>query len=358
MDLDAALDTGNETIANQLAARLDLSTLSTTEIEELIVKADHGNNAAILERLFGARDSLVKAEAVTSLVFARADTDNCELVRWDPPHGSHTTLFSSAGVCSQQFFFSKPRADLYVLDDHEVNVISLDAPTSAARRIELPTAMIDEDLAALKERVKVSYGGRNADWLSARVVQVGVLNSNDFAFVTHTNGPADETYAFLYALFNDSWRLVKEVECHRFDPCRSDEVLSHSLLERPGDMTAWSPEMRRNPYFVDKTEEAVMNYDYVSWNGVVRLSIDGQQALLHYVKGESGHCVEDCVYTSALSLELPNRGALRIANSAGNNAIVDRYALVWTGPKQRSELIDLGTGQSVLGALQVAGWLH
>jgi len=116
--------------------------------------------------------------------------------------------------------------------------------------------------------------------------------------------------------------------------------------------------MRRNPYFVDKSETTVMDYDYFSWNGVITLNIDGQQLQLHYGKGESTHCAEDCVFSSGLSLALPDRDAEKIANVGGNNSIVDRYALVWTRQPKRSELIDLGTGKSVFGEFQIASWLH
>ena len=357
-DIAAALDAGNESIVRQLTVHLDVDTLDIGEMDTLIVKADQANDTELLDRLFSARESLSKTEAVTTLLFAKADADDCELVRWDLASGRQVTVFSSPGQCEQGFFFSRPRSELYVLDGHDVGVISLDTPEAAAKSIRLPTAMIDENLAALKERLSIAFGGHDISWLSARVVQVGVLDSGELAFVTHSSGPADGTYGYLYAMDNDAWRLVRHENCHRFDPCRFDEVLGHSLHERSNDMTVWSPEIRRNPYFVGKNETAATDYEYVSWDGVVTMNIDGQQSLLHYGKGESGHCVEDCVFTSGLSLELPGQGTIKIANIGGNNAIVDRYALVWTQRRSRSELIDLGTGESVFGELQVAGWVH
>ena len=357
-DLATAFDAGNEALVNQLEMHLDISALEFAEIEALIVRADKANDKEILNRLFSARESIITSEAVTSLLFANADTDDCELVRWDMADDRQDTIFTSPGQCDQGFFFSRPRSELYVVDNYKVSVISLDASGAAAQLISLPAAMIDENQAALRERVSISFGGRDANWMSAQVVQAGVLENGEFAFVTHSNGPADGTYGYLYAMANNSWRLVRNEDCHRFDPCRFEEVLSHSLHERPNSMSAWSPEIRRNPYFVDKTETAVMDYEYFSWNGVVTFNIDGQQSLLHYGKGESGHCAEDCVYSSGLSLALPNRGTVKIAKVGGNNAIVDRYALVWTRQPKRSELIDLGTGESVFGEFQIASWLH
>lgn len=357
-DVAAALDAGNDSIARQLARNLDVSSLETGQIESLIVKADNTNDTELLDRLFEERGLRTGAEPVTTLLFARAGSADCQLVRWDVVSGGEETVFSSPGQCEQGFFFSRPRSELYVVDGQDVNVISLDAPDSATRQIKLPTAMIDEHLARLKERLSKWFDGHDVSWMSAHIVQVGLLSNGEFAFVTHSYGPADGTYGHLFALSNDAWRLVRSEDCHRFDPCVFEDVLSHSLQKRPNAMTAWSPEIRLNPYFVDKTESRVIHYEDVSWEGVVTLDIEGRQSLLHYSMAESGHCAEDCVYTSGLSLELPDQRTIRIAKSGGNNAIVDRYALVWTPTRPRSELIDLGTGKSVFGELQIAGWLH
>ena len=358
-DVAVAIGTGNEATTQELLQSLDTSTLGIAELERLIVMADKANFTEFLERLFSARDSRVPSQPVTTLLFAKANAENCKLVQWDLASGRRQTVFSSAGQCEQSFFFNRPRSELYVLTENTVSVISLDAPGAEAQQIELPTAMIDENLAALRERVHVSYQDKvDSSWMTARVVQFGVLEGGEFAFVTHSDGPADEVYGYLYALSGGYWRVVRNEDCHRFDPCYFDEVLSHSLLDRPAKLTVWSPEIRRNPHFVDKTEEGVLDYEFSDRSGVITLRIDGQYSLLRYEMAESGHCAYDCVYASALSLELPDQDAVRLAESGGNSEIVDRYALVRTGSWPKSELIDLGTGESVLGELAVAGWIH
>lgn len=354
-DVAAAIAVGNEETTQQLVLNLDTSTMDVAALENLIVQADKTNNTEFVNRLFSALDSRVRNEPVTTLLFAKANTDDCELVQWDLTSGREQTVFSRAGQCDQSFFYNRSRLELYVLEGDEVSVTTLGTPVSATRSIKLPTAMIDEIMVSLTERLKSRAG---AALMSASVVQVGVLESGELAVATHSTGPADETYAYLYAMTGVSWQLVRNMDCHRFDPCRFGEVRSRSLHERPSDMTVWSPEIRRNPYFVDKTETEVLDYEYTSRNGIVTMSIDGQHLLLRYGIGQSEHCWDDCVYTSGVSLELPEQGIVKIADYGGNNAIVDRYALVWTGNWPKSKLIDLGTGKSVFGELQVAGWLH
>ena len=357
-DLAAALDAGHREFAKQLLGHVDLTTLGTAELDGLIARADAVNDEEILERLFAAREVVDATTSVTQFLYAKADEHECRLVLWDLDDDSRQTVYASPGSCDQGFFFNKSAASLYVVDDHAVRRVSLDDPQSAAELIDLPAEMIAANLSALKERIRTAYKVSNADGITARIADAGILASGDLAVVVHSWGPADETYGYLYALNDDTWRLVEEKDCHRFDPCRFDQVQGHSISERPSNMTIWHPDIRRNPYFVEKTESRTVDYEYVTWDGIVTLEIDGQRSLLHYGKGESGHCLGDCVYTAGLSLELPGQGPVDIATSNGNNSIVGRYALVWNGPWPQCELIDLGTGKSVFGKLQVASWIY
>ena len=85
--------------------------------------------------------------------------------------------------------------------------------------------------------------------------------------------------------------------------------------------------------------------------GVV-FEIDGQTITLKYSAYDSNRCSDywDCLgvgYTRRLSLELADGEPVELSNYAGNNAIVDRYALVWRQPRGTSELLDLTTGTSI-----------
>jgi hypothetical protein len=280
------------------------------------------------------------------------------MVLWDLRDDSRQTVYSSPGTCDEGFFVNGSTESLYVVDGYEVRRVSLDDPQSRTELIELPAALIEANLSALKERIRTAYDISNTDGTTARIADAGTLDSGDFAVVIHSWGPADETYGYLYSLTNNSWRLVEERECHRFDPCHFDEITGHSISERPGNMTVWHPAIRRNPYFVAKTESKTVHYGDIAWDGTVTLRIDGHPSLLHYRKAEGGHCVEDCTYTAGMSLELPGRSPVEIATSYANNSIVGRYALVWSGPWPQCALIDLGTGDSVFGDLQFASWVH
>ena len=357
-DLAAALDAGHHELAQQLLRRVDLTTLGADELDGLIARADSQSNEEMLEQLFAARELIAAPRPVTQFLFAKVDADTCRVVLWDFQEDSQQTVYSSSGPCDKGYFFNRSAASLYVVDGYEVRRVALDNAQSAPELIELPAAMIEANLSALKERIRTDYDISNADGITAHIADAGMLETGDFAVVVHSWGPADETYGYLYSLNDNVWRLAEEKECHRFDPCRFDQVTGHSISERPSNMTVWHPDFRRNPYFVEKTESKTVYHEDIGWDGVVTLEIDGQRSLLHYGKAESGHCIDDCVYTAGLSLELPGQSPFEIATSHANNSIVGRYALVWSGPWPRCELIDLGTGESVFGDLQVASWIH
>lgn len=362
-DLAAALDAGNVAMAKQLLGHVDLTTLAPEKLDALIASADKTSSKEILDRLFAARELTDSSVPVTRFLYAKIDDDECRLIHRDLADDSQRTVFLSPGACDQEFFVDKATASLYVIDGFEllrasIDKVSIDEAQSAPERIELPVSMIETNLAALKERIRTSYNMTNVDGVTPRIVDAGNLANGDLAIAVHSWGPADETYGYLYALSENAWRLVEEKDCHRFDPCRFDQITGHSINERPSNMAVWHPDIRRNPYFVDKTESQTIHYEDIVWQGVVTLEIDGQRSLLHYSKAEGGHCIDDCIYTAGMSLELPGRSPVEIAKLYGNNSIVGRYALVWSGRRPQCELIDLGTGESVFGALQVASWLY
>ncbi len=88
------------------------------------------------------------------------------------------------------------------------------------------------------------------------------------------------------------------------------------------------------------------------------LGIDGQNSEIQYSTVDRDYCEDPCTITNAITLKIPGRDVMQIAAYAGNDSIVERYALVWTQPRGNSKLLDLGSGESVFGDLQVAGWIQ
>ena len=330
------------------------------DIESLIADADRAGEDGIITTLFTARASLRSDESPSLFLFARSDIENCALVLWHPNEKTEIVVYEEAGACMSQFFASDDAHWLFVVSDGNVQVISLSSG-GHQETIALPMKLISSNLEALKIRVSDAYGssaGNAEEWMAADIVQVGYLESGQLALVTHTGGPADETYGYAYARFGDAWQLIEQTDCGRFDACHFSKLLSQPLNTRPSTLAIWHPNLRTNPYFKSKSVTPDPQGEWAGWDGTIVLEINGKTSSLLYSTGENGHCYEDCVYTRGLRLRLADQNEIVLANYSGNNAIVDRYALVWRQPRGSSELFDLATGESVFGRLQLSGWIQ
>ncbi|MBT8077344.1 MAG: ankyrin repeat domain-containing protein [Gammaproteobacteria bacterium] len=359
-DLATAFSAGNPALSRMLVDKLDLMALPIEQLDNLIALADANNDTQMLDILFGAREAHVPPSP-PQFLYAAAAASDCKLVLWEPRRDVRRTVLEKKGPCATDIFVNNEAQALYILSNAYITIHSLRSTASPGRSVGLPVDMIDANLSRLKQQFRRAYAGNTADtmdWVTASVVQIGKLESGELAFVTHTVGPADGTYGFVYAFVDGSWQEIGHEACHRFDACYFERVKGHAINARPSRFAIWHPDLRRNPYFIEKSEVAEVHAEDISWNGAVAFEIDGRRSVLRYDRGESGHCVDDCVYTIGMELQLPGRDPIVLADYSGNNAVVDRYALVRTGSQEYSELIDLGTGESVFGPLQLAGWLQ
>ena len=359
-NLSVALQSKNSQLTHELMQHVNTEVLSLADIELLIGDADRAGEDEVTITLFAAR-ALLKPETGPPLfLFARSDDENCELALWHPNGAAEQVVYEESGACSSQFLVSDDKRKLLVVSDGNIQVISLDGGKHQ-ESISIPTELINTNLAALKIRVRNTYGsnaGNAEDWMAADIVQVGPLKSGELALVTHTGGPTDETYAYMYARSEDAWRIIETEDCGRFDDCRFSQVLSQSLNVRPSELAVWHPNVRINPYFRFKSVTRDPQGEWAGWNGTIVLNIDGETSMLQYSIDAGEHCYDDCIYTSSLRLQLPGKEDFELAIHSGNNSIVDRYALVWRQPKGSSELVDLATGESVFGKLQLSGWIN
>ena len=356
-DLAAALGVGETALVHQLLGFVDLTQIDVKELNTLISAADTNNDTKTLRMLFDARQEQHPPEPLSLLLYALADADECQIMLWDVEKDSRQLVLMEPGACKSQIFANRSEKSLYRVGDEAVSVYNLTRQESAPQSIPLPQALIAENLSDLKTLVRQSYGWEN-EWMTADIVQFGVLDSGDLAFAVHSGGPADETYGYVYALAGETWRLIDEVICHRFDDCLFDQIKGHAIADRPANTTIWHADIRLNPYFADKTVEKVVYSEDVGWDGTITFVIDGEQSRVHYSMAVGGHCSDNCAYTNGMRLQLPNGQEQDLASYAGNNAIVGRYALVAVQNSGQSQLVDLGTGESVLENLQLAGWIQ
>ena len=359
-DLSKALGAGDLDAAASVLDALVLRDVTMAELESLIADADSAAADSIIEKLFDSRANLRPEMKRSRLLFARVDGNDCRLVLWDLASNSERIIYDEADECASEFFVSDEKRSLFVKTGDQLQIISL-SDDESLDALSLPTELMKSDLAELLAQVRASYQTQISDccsWMAMKVASVGHLPSGEIGLVTHVGGPADETYRHIYEHTNGSWRLIESDSCHRFDGCMFDEISGRSLNARPTELTVWHPDMRTNPYFHSKSSISEPKGDYDTWSGRVVLSIDGSVSEILYSNGASDHCFDDCIYTDGLKLRISGRPDRVLANYSGNNSFADRYVLVRSESRGHSELIDLKTGESVLGEMSLAGWVQ
>jgi len=350
----------NQAISRELISSLNLATLSLEQFNLLILAADRAGEETIVGILLDGRSLVEPQKRSPRFVFARAGAVNCEVILWDLQQDSEQILLSEKGTCQLRLFVNDEANLLIAVSDRDMQVVPLEGHL-VAYRIPLPTKQLEE-YTALREakQGKMVRSGPDGilESISAEVDQVGVSADGEIAIASYYPSIADGTHSRAYVYSGNAWRLADEQYCERADTCPFQQIIGRSLNSRPADQSIWHPNVRRNPYYVSRINRPLSQSDGGTGGGTVVLGIDGQNSEIQYSTVGSGYCAIPCTFTNAITLKLPGRDVMQIATNAGNNSIVERYALVWTQPRGHSKLLDLGTGESVFGNLQVAGWVQ
>ena len=356
----AVLNGRNQAISRELISSLNLAALSLEQFDSLILAADREGEETIVGTLLDGRSLVEPQKRSPQFVFARARTANCEVILWDLHQDSERILLSEKGACQLRLFVNDEANLLIAESDRDLQVVPLEGHP-VAYRIPLPTKQMKEFTAQRESKQgKMSRLGPDgiSESISAEIGQVGVSADGEIAITAYYPSNADGTHSRAYVYSGNAWRLADEQYCERADTCPSQQIIGRSLNSRPADQTIWHPNVRRNPYFVSRNNRPARQSDSGAGGGTVVLGIDGQNSEIQYSTVDRGYCADPCTITNAITLKIPGRDAMQIAAYAGNDSIVERYALLWTQPRGHSKLLDLGTGESVFGDLQVAGWIH
>jgi ankyrin repeat protein len=355
-----ALRGNYQEISRELIGSLNLATLSLEQFNSLILAADWSGEETVVDILLDGRSLVEPEKRSPRLIFARAATDNCEVTLWDLHENAEHILLSEKESCKSQFFVNDEANLLFAVSESDIQVVSLQ-DHSVTDIIPVPIKQIEEQTTSLEARQGKSFASNANGTLrqvSARVGEVGILTSGELTLATYFPSSVDGTFAHAYAYNGNTWRMIDEQYCERSDICPFQQILGRHLNSRPSDHAIWHPNIRQNPYFVSKINRPMSASDHEVGGGAVVLNIEGQKSEIQYSISDSEYCTQSCVFTNGITLKVPDREIMEIANYSGNSAIVDRYALLWTQPRGHSELLDLANGTSVFGRLQLAGWIH
>jgi hypothetical protein len=99
---------------------------------------------------------------------------------------------------------------------------------------------------------------------------------------------------------------------------------------------------------------------HVQWDygrpDVVRFDVDGRKAMLAYSSGEESH--SDYIATSLVSFSFDDSTPPQELCRSCETSLASRYLLFGDSFEKPCQLIDIGTGDSVLGPLEFATWVE
>ena len=357
-DVASPLAAGRTDIAHFLLERLDVDTLSRSEVEGFLLIADAAGEQDLVHQFLDASNAPGLDDDTVRLVFRQVTESSCAVSLWKPGQDNARKIDALDNLCEAELFVADHTDTLFAIESNTIHAVNL-SDDSISVSIPLPTTQMDVQLEALKQKLRQGRTDLNFDGLRAKVGVAGFAETGDVAVGMHVGGLADETYGYLFVLVDDEWIFVSEQTCHRFDwRCRFAGLEGRPIDDWPVQRSAWHPYLRRNTHFVSKSAGPNPQAEYGGKIDTIQLAIDGQSLVLRVSTAEGGHCADECTYTTRLESQIGNGESMVLSDNNGNNSIAGRYALISHGYNTGTRVVDILTGQNLFGELEAATWVE
>ncbi len=360
-DMLLALQKGNSTIIATVLERFDIAALTTEEAGEFLIAAELAKQPSVISEILNLHSEAL-SNSPARLLYAKQETDKCTIALWNPADGNVHDLAQIESSCPEHVFVAKGHNAMFVISDAVLQIISF-GRKAQMREIELPKEQIGARLIELRKRLGAHFLDPNGQPSSMQLMKAeptaaGILAGGEFGVVFSSRGPADGTYAYLYALRADgNWEMIAEQGCHRFDwICAFQQLNGRRVEYWPDVRKIWNPRTRTNEYFAEKTlQDQYMDWDYVRPD-VVHFDVDGRHPLFAYSTSAETH--GDYLATSMVKYAAADAAPLIDVCTSCETSLASRYLLVGNAFAKPCELIDIGTGATVLGPLEFATWIE
>ena len=260
----------------------------------------------------------------------------------------------SSPTCPKHVFVADGKTSIFVPHNDVLQEIQFGPQVRVKAPIPLPKIDPEKHKFKVKNQALAAYIKQYTKWL--KPVAAGYLNHNKIGIAMRIGLPADDSYNFLYALEDGAWVLLEQKHCGRFDTCRFESLNGRGsgVWDWKRERRVWHPSHTLNRYVVDRKFIRDSEVEFNSGKGTLTFGINGRTSILTFFIAPG----PDTGATLTFGITLQVEGQ-RIAELPGQceTSLAHKYLLFnrfWVG----QELIDLETGESVLGELKLATWIN
>jgi len=282
------------------------------------------------------------------LIFFQNHDCGCDLNLWDPVTQKIRTALS---------FQSCPEhEDVFVSDFRDTIFI---ARGETIQEIVLRPEVIKKSPFKLPFKIGEVHVDGKTRWNS--LYRAGYLGDGRLAVVKESSLPFEDSYNYLYALEGNEWALLGVTYCHRY---HDYECSFHSLNGRRfttwrDDSEAWHPMLYLNPFVIARgiVKDSKKGLDVPGQRGMrfITFRFHNHESTLFY-SAEEGELGVPYLYTSSLHLQTYRDTRTVELCAPCETSIGHKYLLFKGG--NGLKLIDLETGEQLLGTLEYATWVH
>lgn len=305
-----------------------------------LVYADQGGHRAIVRRLLPTDSPKDRSQVL--LLFARERNGKCEIGLWNPNTAQVRQLLSLP-TCPKEVFVADGKTSIFIPHQDALQEVQLSPKVHVKTPIPLPK--VDPEKYPVETRKYVKWQGAAA---------AGYLEGGALGVTMHVPLPGDGTDAALYAWQDGTWVRLEGKYCDRFDVCGFRALKGHrsNVWSWKSERRVWHPNHASNRYVVDR--QVARNADGSLNSGKLTFDIDGQTSILTFFV-EAGPDT-GATLTFGITLQVGSRPVKELLGQC-ETSLVGKYLLFdkFWGPLY---LIDLETGESVLGELKLATWIN
>jgi hypothetical protein len=121
------------------------------------------------------------------------------------------------------------------------------------------------------------------------------------------------------------------------------------------ELNLWSKKQKENPYIVGGQFRTLKEFEVVATTDLV-FGFSGKRSTLTYKTDPSGH--SRYPHTMGVTLKVPEEEAKILTDDQCSASLMGKYLFLYRYWGKGKELIDLETGKSVLGRLQLGKWMY